>query len=95
MIGTGQPIIVAAEIAAGHDGQAELVVRVRHENGVVAPVVLDGPTGFRLMAEHGAGDLTGLVGRSWRDLLRRTILLNPTFGMGRDDDDGPGGLNDV
>ena len=96
MIDTGQAVIVAAEITAGHDGQAELVVRVRHENGVVAPVVLDGRTGFRLIANQGAGDLSTLVGRPWRDLLRQTLLANPRFGASRDDDDdGLGGLNDV
>ena len=94
MIADGEPVIVGAEITAGHDGQAEMVVRVRHENGVVAPVVLDGRTGFRLMANQGAGDLEALVGRPWRELLKQTILARAS----RDDDDnndGLGGLNDV
>jgi hypothetical protein len=66
--------IVGAEIGAGHDGQAELVLRVRHENGVVAPVVLDGDSGFRLMGGRGAGDLAALIGRPWRELLSETLL---------------------
>ena len=90
MIDEAEAVIVGAEITAGHDGQAELVIRVRHENGVVAPVTLDGPTGFRLMANQGAGDLAALIGRPWRELLRQTILARPSL-----DDDGPGGLNDV
>jgi len=69
-----EALIVAAEITAGHDGRAELVIRVRHENGVVAPVVLDGETGFRLLAGRGADDLAALVGRSWRDVLAETVL---------------------
>lgn len=70
----GQAVVVGAEIAAGHDGQAELVVRVRHENGVVASVVLDGETGLRVIADGGAGDL---VGRPWRDILAETVLGGP------------------
>ena len=95
MIADGQAVIVGAEITAGHDGQAELVVRVRHENGVVAPVVLDGPTGFRLMANQGAGDLAALVGRPWRDLLKQTILARSSREDDDNDNDGLGGLKDV
>jgi hypothetical protein len=69
-----EAVIVAAEITAGHDGQAELVVRVRHENGVVSNIVLDGDTGLRLLAEAEADDLGALVGRSWRDVLARSVL---------------------
>jgi hypothetical protein len=69
-----EAVIVAAEITAGHDGQAELVVRVRHENGVVSDVVLDGDTGLRLLAGAAADDLGALVGRSWREVLARSVL---------------------
>ncbi len=69
-----EPVIVGAEIAAGHDGQAELVVRVRHENGVVASLALDPETGFRLMAGPGARDPRGLIGQSWRRVLAETVL---------------------
>ena len=95
MSDAGEAVIVGAEITAGHDGQAELMVRVRHENGVVAPVVLDGPTGFRLMANQGADDLAALVGRPWRDLLRQTLLASPGSGASRDGADSVGELNDV
>lgn len=91
MISTGEAVIVGAEIVAGHDGQAEMVVRVRHENGVVAPVLLDGRTGFRLMADQGDDDLASLIGRPWRDVLRQMLLT----GASLEDDDGLGGLNDV
>jgi hypothetical protein len=63
---------MAAEITAGHDGRAELVVRVRHENGVIAPVILDGDTAFRLLA--GADALDALIGRPWRKVLAETVL---------------------
>ena len=65
---------MAAEITAGHDGRAELVVHVRHENGVVAPVMLDAETGFRLLAGRGANELAALIGRSWREVLMETVL---------------------
>jgi len=67
-------MIVAAGITAGHDGRAELVVQVRHENGVVSAVVLDGDTGLRLMAGAGSDDIQTLVGRSWRDVLAHSVL---------------------
>jgi hypothetical protein len=69
-----EAVIVAAEIIAGHDGRAELVVQVRHENGVIAPVVLDGDTGLRLLNGAGADDIDALVGQSWRDVLANTVL---------------------
>ena len=77
MSGAGEARIVGAEIGAGHDGQAELVLRVRHENGVVAPVILDGATGFRLMGGRGGG-LAALVGRAWREILSETLLEEHT-----------------
>ena len=70
----GEAIIVGAEIAAGHDGDAELVVRVRHENGVIAAVALDADTGFRLMGGRGGDALAGLVGQPWRKILAETVL---------------------
>jgi hypothetical protein len=72
MRGPAEAVVVDAEVAAGHDGQAELVVRVRHENGVVAPVTLDGPTGLRLLETPGG--LAGLAGQPWRAVLARTVL---------------------
>lgn len=68
----GEPVIVGAEIAAGHDGRAELLVRVRHENGVVSAMALDGDTGFALL--EGGEDLAALIGRPWRAVLARTVL---------------------
>lgn len=74
MTGAAEAVIVGAEIAAGHDGQAELVVQVRHENGVVAPVVLDAGAAFALMEGAGRSELTALVGRPWRAVLAETFL---------------------
>jgi hypothetical protein len=69
---TADAVIVGAEITAGHDGSADLVLQVRYENGVVAPVVLDQDTAFDLMAACGAASLEALVGRCWRDFFGTT-----------------------
>ena len=38
---TSEAVIIGAQIVAGHDGSAELLVRLRHPNGAEGPVVLD------------------------------------------------------
>jgi len=67
-----EAVIVGAEIVAGHDGAAELLVRLRHANGVEAPVVLDEATGLKLMAACGASHVDELAGQSWRRILEAT-----------------------
>ena len=67
-------MIVGVEIAAGHDGTAEMVVSVQYENGVVAPVVLDQDTGLGLMRACGAASLDRLIGRSWREIFNHPSL---------------------
>ncbi|HVN01043.1 MAG TPA: hypothetical protein VMT68_12600 [Caulobacteraceae bacterium] len=71
---TGAPlegaVVVGAEIVAGHDGAADLLVRLRHENGVEATVTLDPATGFDLLEAAGAARLDDLVGRLWLDILK-------------------------
>jgi hypothetical protein len=64
-----EPVIVGAEIAAGHDGTAELVLSLRHPNGVEEPVVLAGDLGLELMRRCGAATLDELSGHSWRKIL--------------------------
>jgi hypothetical protein len=64
-----EPVIVAAEVAAGHDGAAELVVRLRHPNGAEASVVLDGAAGLELMRTCGVASADELAGHSWRNIL--------------------------
>ena len=70
----GEAVIVGVEIAAGHDGTAEMVVSIQYENGVVAPVVLDQDTGLGLMQACGAASLDGLIGRSWREIFSNASL---------------------
>jgi len=68
-----EPVVVGVDITAGHDGTAEMVVQVRHENGVVAPVVLDQAASLELMRTSGAAGADELIGRPWRDLFRTTL----------------------
>jgi hypothetical protein len=62
-------VIVGADLAAGHDGQAEMVLRIRYPNGVVGDVVLDAETGFALMRRCDIESLDGLAGQPWRMIL--------------------------
>ena len=62
--------IVAAEIAGGHDGTAEMVVSIQYENGVTGSVTLDADTGFSIMQACGAADLAALIGRPWREISK-------------------------
>lgn len=64
-----EPVIAGAEIVAGHDGEAELLVRVRHPNGAESPVTLDAEAGYALLRRCGADDLDGVRGQSWRMLM--------------------------
>ena len=67
-----EAVIVRAEIAAGHDGAAELVVQLRHPNGAEEPVILDAEHGLDLMRRCGAATLDDLAGHSWRKILGET-----------------------
>lgn len=71
-----EPVIVDALVAPGHDGEAVLVVRVEHENGVVDSVTLDGRAAARLLAECRAETTEALRGHPWRRLL--SVLEDPT-----------------
>ena len=62
-------VIVGADLTAGHDGQAEMVLRIRYPNGVVGDVILDAETGFALLRRCEIDSLDGLAGVSWRMIL--------------------------
>jgi len=64
-----EAVIVGAQVVAGHDGSAELLVTLRHGNGVEAPVQLDAATGLKLMAACGASHVDELSGQSWRRIV--------------------------
>ena len=63
-------IVTAAEIVAGHDGAAELLIRLRHANGAVSAVTLDPETGFDLLRAGAAASLADLVGKPWLALIK-------------------------
>jgi hypothetical protein len=68
--GLDDAVVEGAEIVAGHDGAAELLVRLRHGNGAQSAQSLDAETAFDLLRAAGAASLDGLVGQPWRDLIK-------------------------
>ena len=65
--------VLDALVVAGHDGAAELLVRVRYDNGVVGNTVLSADVGFELMQTAGAESLSELVGRSWLEVIKGVV----------------------
>jgi hypothetical protein len=61
--------IAEAVVAPGHDGEAELVVRVRYENGALGSVRLDADCARRLLESCGVDDPRDLSGQPWQRLL--------------------------
>ena len=68
-------VIVGTEIAAGHDGRAELVVELRYANGGIGRVTLDTEAGLRLLGNCGVSDTARLIGHSWRRILQDPSAL--------------------
>jgi hypothetical protein len=64
-----EAVIVGADLAAGHDGQAEVVLQLLYPNGVVGSVTLDAAAGYALMRNCDIDSLSGLTGQSWRKIL--------------------------
>ena len=65
-------IIEAAELAAGHDGRAELVLRLRYPNGASCEVRLDQEAVAFALDAAGVGSLDDLTGQPW-DILARAL----------------------
>ena len=65
----GEPVIADAIVAPGHDGEAQLVVRLRYENGAVGSVTLDADCARKLMEDCGAASADDLRGQPWQRLL--------------------------
>jgi len=64
-----EAVIDEAVVAPGHDGQAVLVVRVRHENGASDTVTLEADQARKLLEECAAETAEQLRGQPWRRLL--------------------------
>ena len=63
-------VVEGVEIVAGHDGAAELLIRLRHANGATSAVTLDPETGFDLLRAGVAASLADLVGKPWLALIK-------------------------
>jgi hypothetical protein len=66
------PVIVAADLAAGHDGLAEVLVGIRYPNGAERAISLDYETVDEAVAAAGVASLAELIGRPW------TVLTHPS-----------------
>ena len=65
-------MIESAELAAGHDGRAELVLRVRYPNGASTEVRLDEEAVAFALDAAGVTSLDDLTGKPW-DILARAL----------------------
>lgn len=64
------PVVDGTAIGPGHDGRAELVVRLRHANGVHSTISVDEEALERLLAQRDVSSIDDLAGRRWPDLTR-------------------------
>ena len=62
------PIVLAAEVAPGHDGRAELLLVLRYANGAQSRLRLEPEAGVLLVAGAGVASLDELIGRAWSSL---------------------------
>ena len=65
-------VITDVRLGAAHDGEAELVVTLRFENGGCSMVALDHAAATALIDACGAQDPGALIGQGWehvRDAL--------------------------
>lgn len=69
MSGVDEPTIVAAAMAAGHDGQAEITLHVRHANGAVRTLCLPHDAVAPALEAARIEHLDQLVGLPWTILL--------------------------
>lgn len=67
-----EAVIAEAVVAPGHDGQAVLVVRIRHENGAFDTVTLEAEQARKLLEDCAAESVEQLRGQPWQRLL--TVL---------------------
>ena len=63
------PVIASAAVAAGHDGQAEIVLALRFPNGAVRSASFSHDAIGRALDRAGITDLDTLVGLPWSVLL--------------------------
>lgn len=69
---TGVARISGIEIAGAHEGEAELVVEITHQNGKTSSIPLDHHATRAMMESCNANRVEDLLGKSWthvRDAL--------------------------
>lgn len=69
---SAEPTIVAADLAAGHDGLAEVSVTVRYPNGAERAICLPCDVVDGALDRAGITDLADLIGKSWTTLAVTT-----------------------
>jgi RNase P/RNase MRP subunit p30 len=65
-----EALVLAAEVTAGHDGEADLSLTVQYENGVTGVVTLDAASAFEILESCGVASAADLIGLSWRQVLQ-------------------------
>jgi hypothetical protein len=63
-----EAVVCGAEVAAGHDGRAEVVLALRHANGAESRLRLEADEAFRVLEASGAASFAELVGRPFGTL---------------------------
>jgi hypothetical protein len=64
-----EAVIAGAHVVAGHDGEAQLEVSVRYENGALGTVMLDPDCARKLLEDCNAETPDDLRGQPWQRLL--------------------------
>jgi hypothetical protein len=64
--GLPEPVIDTVSTRAAHDGDAELVIGLRHGNRARSEVTLDRHAAAALLESCDAADPEALIGQSWR-----------------------------
>lgn len=73
------PTISHVEIAAAHDGEAELVVTLTYENGGRSLVTLDEYGARALLDSCGTSNADGLIGASWEKVRDALVAASSRF----------------
>jgi hypothetical protein len=64
-----KPVIESADVVPGHDGEAQLRVLVRYENGALGSMTLAAAQAERLLERCNVERAEDLSGQSWERLL--------------------------
>jgi hypothetical protein len=65
---TASPVIAATSVGPGHDGRAELIVELMHDNGGRSTISVDEESLARLLDRSEITTIDDFVGRHWPDL---------------------------